>query len=90
MPNFNPDSNYIPNGTLQDLPGVEIRTNGYAFGKILKGNFRFVDKEKAKLFVYAGNPSYILIRTTSANIYLNYKDPVRTKNLFQTLDKFDK
>jgi hypothetical protein len=73
--------------TLSELPEIEMRTNGYVFGKILKGNFRLQNQEKAKLFVNAGNPPYILIRTNSLTIYLNYKDPKRTKNLFQTFTR---
>jgi hypothetical protein len=71
--------------TIPILPRIKARTNGYAFGKILKGNFRFQNQEKAKLFVNAGKPPYILIRTNSLNIYINFKDPEKTRDLFQAL-----
>jgi hypothetical protein len=71
--------------TILVLPRIRARTNGYEFGKILKGNFRFQNQEKARLFVNAGNPPYIRIRENSLNIYINFKEPEKTRELFQML-----
>jgi hypothetical protein len=41
--------------TVASLPRIKMRTNGFASGSILKGNFRMSDKTKAKLFVNTNN-----------------------------------
>jgi hypothetical protein len=71
--------------TISKLPGIRLRTNGFAFAKNLKGNFRLQDQENAKLFLKAGTPPYILLRTNDLNIYLNTKNPKKTRNLFKTM-----
>jgi hypothetical protein len=78
-------SDIIQLDTISKLPGIRLRTNGFAFAKNLKGNFRLQDQENAKLFIKAGTPPYILIRTKDLNIYLNNKDPKKTVDLFKTL-----
>jgi hypothetical protein len=71
--------------TLPRLPRIRLRTNGYAFAKTYKGNFRLVDQVNAKLFVKYGHPPYIFIKTDSLNVYLNFKSPDRTLELYKTL-----
>jgi len=71
--------------TLSALPCIKMRTNGYAFGKSLKGNFRLQNKENAKLFITKRVPPYILIRTEDLNVYLNFKESKKTVDLFKTL-----
>jgi hypothetical protein len=71
--------------TISKLPAIRLRTNGYAFAKNLKGNFRLQDQENAKLFIKVGIPPYILIRTKNLNIYLNTKDPKKTVALYKTM-----
>jgi hypothetical protein len=78
-------SDIIQLDTISKLPGIRLRTNGFAFAKNLKGNFRLQDQENAKLFIKAGIPPYILIRTKDLNIYLNSKDPEKTVALFKTM-----
>lgn len=71
--------------TISTLPRIQMRTNGYAFGKSLKGNFRLQNKENAKLFITKKSPPYILIRTDDLNVYLNFKESKKTVDLFKTL-----
>jgi hypothetical protein len=71
--------------TISELPRIKMRTNGYAFGKSLKGNFRFQNQENAKLFVTKSMPPYLLIRTDKFNVYLNFKESKKTVDLFKTL-----
>lgn len=78
-------SDIIQLDTISKLPGIRLRTNGFAFAKNLKGNFRLQDQENAKLFIKAGTPPYILIRTKDLNIYLNTKDPEKTVALFKNM-----
>jgi len=78
-------SDIIQLDTISKLPGIRLRTNGFAFAKNLKGNFRLQDQENAKLFLKVGTPPYILLRIKELNIYLNTKDPERTRTLFNTM-----
>jgi len=71
--------------TISRLPGIKLRTNGYALGISYKGNFRLRNEEKAKLFIKNGIPPYIFIKTDKLNIYLNFKNPGNTVALFNTL-----
>lgn len=71
--------------TLSSLPRIQMRTNGYAFGKSLKGNFRLQNKENAKLFITKRVPPYILIRTDDLNVYLNFKESKNTVDLFKIM-----
>jgi hypothetical protein len=71
--------------TLIVLPVIKRRTNGYEFGKNLKGNFTLNDGTKVKLFINKGNPPYIHIRTSNIILYLNLNDPEKTVNLFNQM-----
>lgn len=71
--------------TLHSLPRIKLRTNGYAFAKKYKGNFRLADQSNAKLFVNCRTPLYINIKTEDLNVYLNFGNPVRTVDLFKTM-----
>jgi len=68
--------------TLPQLPAIKLRTNGYALGGTLKGNFRLQDKTDVKLFVEKGSPPFIYIETEEYKIYLNNKVPSLTRELF--------
>lgn len=71
--------------TILSLPPVKIKTNGYALGKILRGNFKLQNGEKVKLFIYKENPPYIHIRADDGNIFLNLKDAELTRKLFSDI-----
>jgi hypothetical protein len=71
--------------TVSAMPQIRLRTNGYAFAKNLKGNFRLQDQENARLFIKAGTPPYIFIRTKDHNIYLNKKDSQKTRDLYMLI-----
>jgi len=71
--------------TISRLPGIILRTNGYALGISYKGNFRLRNQENAKLFINNGVPPYIFIKTDKLNIYLNFKKPGNSVYLFNTL-----
>lgn len=71
--------------TLQILPGIKSRTNGFAAGSILKGHFKLQDNSKVMLFIRKGISSYILIRTKETTIYLNSSNPVKTREYFKNI-----
>lgn len=68
--------------TIVSLPAIKVKTNGYAFGKVLRGNFRLRTGEKVKMFIDKGNPPFIHIKTDDTDIFLNLKDAAITRNLF--------
>lgn len=76
------NSKIISLDTIGVLPEIKARTNGFAMGNTLKGNFKLQDQTKVKLFVENGIPPYILIKTSEDVIYLNFKDPAKTKEIF--------
>jgi PPE-repeat protein len=71
--------------TISEMPAIRSRTNGYALGNTLKGNFRLSDRTKVKLYITKGVPPYIRIKTTMTTIYINYPQAARTRQLFGTL-----
>ena len=79
------NSKIITIDTMGILPRIKARTNGFAMGNTLKGNFRLQDQTKVKLFVEKGSPPYILIKTSEDVIYLNFKDPAKTKEVFRQI-----
>jgi len=81
-----PFSEVIQIDTVSLLPRISLRTNGYAFGKTNIGNFRLADKQQVKLFIRAGHPPYILIKSKDrVPVYLNFKDRIKTVNLYMEL-----
>lgn len=71
--------------TISSFPKIRRRTNGYAFGGTLKGNFTLNDQTKVKLFITEDNPPYIYVKTDDLNIYINFKNRDKTVDLFKIL-----
>jgi len=71
--------------TLRSLPKIKARTNGYAFGNTLKGNFKLFDQTKVRLFVEEGIPPYIFIKTDETDLYLNFKDASMTIEVYKKI-----
>jgi hypothetical protein len=71
--------------TISSLPKIKVRTNGYALGNTLKGNFKLYDQTRVKLFVEEGIPPYIHIKTDETDLYLNFKDPALTVDLYKKI-----
>jgi hypothetical protein len=71
--------------TLNILPKIKARTNGYALGKTLKGNFKLYDQSKIKLYVEKGIPPYIYIKTNETDLYLNFVNPVMTTDIYKKI-----
>jgi hypothetical protein len=74
--------------TINSLPQIGIRTNGYALGKTKIGNFRLSDHSDVILFVKSGFPPYILLHSKDHKpIYINFEDRLKTINLYNDLMK---
>jgi hypothetical protein len=72
--------------TLEDtLPRVQRRTNGFSFGGALRGHFRLAGLGEGLLFVQRDTPPFVLIRTEESYVIVNYREPERTRALYERL-----
>jgi hypothetical protein len=71
--------------TVSVLPRIKLRTNGYAFGRTLKGKFMLYDNSRVKLFIKNGNPPYINLKTRELTLWINFKDAQQTRDLYIVL-----
>lgn len=72
--------------TISVLPAISRKTNGYALGKTLIGNFKFSDNTSAKLFVKEGNKPLIKIQSKGrAPVYFNRAERSQTIELFNQI-----
>ena len=72
--------------TISTMPKISQRTNGYAFGKTLIGNFKLADDSYTKLFIKRGFTPYIMIKIKGhVPIYINFKDKQKTIDLYNNL-----
>jgi hypothetical protein len=72
--------------TVSAIPTISLRTNGYAAGKTLIGNFRFTDDRDVKLFVKMGFGPYIVIKSKeSVPVYINFENRQKTIDLYNRL-----
>lgn len=68
-----------------ELPPIELRTNGFAVGGTLRGNFRLTGLGTGQLFVNRGNPPFVVIKRARGYVVVNFEDPAETRRLFETL-----
>lgn len=73
--------------TIVELPEIGARTNGYAFKNTSKGNFKLEDQRKVKLFIEKGTPPYIYIKTDNNELFINFKDPSKTRDAYSVIKK---
>ena len=79
-------SDIVQMDTISALPGISYRSNGYAMGKTLTGNFKMTDGSSAKLFIKRGSAPYLrIIAKGKVPIYLNFKERQKTIDLFNRL-----
>ncbi len=70
---------------VEELPEVAVRTNGSAIGSKLKGNFKFKNGDKAKLFVDKSVGSFITFKWNGELYYLNKPTAQETEKLFEEM-----
>jgi hypothetical protein len=68
--------------TMQSLPAIKSRTNGYASGRVLKGHFKLQDQTKVLLFIKKGIPPYIRLKTSKTTLYLNFDSSFTTRLVY--------
>lgn len=72
--------------TISIMPKISLRTNGYAFGKTLIGNFKLSDDSHVKLFIKKGITPFILIKSKGQlPVYINLKEKKKTIDLYNEL-----
>jgi hypothetical protein len=64
------------------IPPVAIKTNGFNFGHILKGDFKLKGVGTARLYVNGNTPPYICIATKRSYIIMNYPEKAETVRTF--------
>lgn len=69
----------------EELPTIELRTNGAAVGANLKGYFRTTEYGKVKLFVNADNPPFIYMETDERLVIFNRKNSEETKEIYEKI-----
>lgn len=70
---------------VTELPRIQSRTNGFASGGLLRGNFRLDEWGAGKLFINRSSPPYIVVRTAETFVVVNFEDPARTRELYGRL-----
>lgn len=70
---------------VDTLPRIENRTNGYAAGGLLRGNFRLEQWGSGKLFINRNSPPYLVVRTRDNFVVVNLAEPARTRDLYDKL-----
>lgn len=72
--------------TISIMPKISLRTNGYAFGKTLIGNFKLSDDSHVKLFIKKGITPFIMIKSKGQlPVYINFKEKKKTIDLYNEL-----
>jgi hypothetical protein len=68
------------------MPGIEMKTNGFALGKVCKGNFRLTNIGSAILFInYNVSPFVQVALKNGQVIYFNLIDRQSTIDIFDKI-----
>ena len=70
---------------VEELPEIAVRTNGFSIGSKSKGNFKFKNGDKAKLFVDKSVPAFITFTWNGELYYLNKPSVEETEKLFEEM-----
>lgn len=68
---------------MEDLPKIQMRTNGFAAGERLKGRFRLEDLGNGRLFIYRNNPPFIFIEKGEDYLIINSRDIEQTEQWYK-------
>ena len=72
--------------TISKMPRIEMRTNGFALGKVCKGYFKLKDIGSASLFInFNVSPFVQLIQKNGNLTYFNLKDHQSTIEAFEKI-----
>jgi hypothetical protein len=72
--------------TISQMPKIEIRTNGFSYNKVCKGNFKLSGADNARLYIDFRVSPFIYIKLkNNEEIYLNLKDHQSTIEMFEKI-----
>jgi hypothetical protein len=69
----------------EELPNIEMRTNGSGFGSHLKGHFRTTEYGVVKLFVNANKPPFIYLQSNGKIAIFNLADAQKTEEAYEEI-----
>lgn len=70
---------------IEELPNIEMRTNGSALGSKLKGHFRTTDLGSVRLFVDTSMSPFVLLDTDEGIVIFNVEDVRETEEIFREI-----
>lgn len=70
---------------MDEMPEVTLRTNGVGLPTLSKGHFKVKDYGSSLLFIQKGSSPYIYIELGKKKIFINDKDPSKTRTWFEQL-----
>ena len=78
----------IRDAQLRDSrPSIGKRTNGFAFGSILRGYFNVEGLGRTRVFIDAGTGPYLLLHTEEGPVILRLQDESHTRRLTESLSR---
>jgi uncharacterized membrane protein SirB2 len=70
---------------MEKLPEVTVRTNGVGLPTLSKGHFKVSGYGRSLLFIHKGSSPNIYIELKDKKIFINDKEPEKTKSWYQQL-----
>jgi hypothetical protein len=70
---------------LDQLPKIEVRTNGFSAFGVLRGYFSLADLGIGSLFIHKEVAPFILIKTNKKYVLINDENSEKTKALYQKI-----
>ncbi len=79
-------------GDIQEIALIDqmpsgSKTSGEATDKYARGHFRLKGLGKARLYIFKDHPPYIQFKLENGYVIYNDKDPVKTRQLFDSLQQ---
>ncbi|WP_438433005.1 DUF5808 domain-containing protein [Gorillibacterium sp. sgz500922] len=71
--------------TLVDRLPHGRRTNGLETDRTARGNFRFADWGRSKVYIFRNNPPYLVVELDGMHVVYNKKNPQDTRELYASL-----
>lgn len=70
---------------VDNIPKILSKINGFDFGYILRGSFDLEEIGPTNLYIQENQSPFIFITTDDRTFIINYKDPEKTKALYEEI-----
>lgn len=70
-----------------NLPTIRARTNGFALGSTLRGNFAMDELGRGKLFIERDRPPFVVVRMKRGYVIVNNADAADTRAIYEAFQK---